>query len=226
MMYVMIQFSRISNPDPVVDYLAEAIAKPLSKGKRVLWLVCGGSSIEVAARVSQKLQGQDLTRLAVTLTDERYGEVGHADSNWHQLAEHGFLLAGARLRPVLVGAPLDATVAHFADILEEELDRADFRIALYGIGADGHVAGILPGSPAVESDDLAAGYDAGKFTRLTMTFPAIEAIDEALVYAVGEAKRPVFEGLETEIPLEDQPAQILKSVPELTIFNDQIGESV
>ncbi|MDF2461104.1 MAG: hypothetical protein K0S68_507 [Candidatus Saccharibacteria bacterium] len=221
----MITFTKISSTDPVAKFIAAALTKRLSKGKRVLWLVCGGSSIAIAAEVSQLLKGQDLSKLAVTLTDERYGDVGHPDSNWRQLAEAGFELPGARLRPVLSGASLDATVANFADILEEELDRADYRLGFFGIGADGHTAGMLPGSPAVEADDLAAGYDAGNFIRLTMTIPAIEALDEAVVYAVGEAKWPVLDQLDEELDLDVQPAQALKEVETLTVFNDHKGEA-
>lgn len=221
----MTSYAKITTPDPVAEYLAAAVTKRLSRGKRVLWLVCGGSSIAVAAAASKLLAGHDLSKLAVTLTDERYGYVGHPDSNWRQLSEAGFALPGARLRPVLTGASMDSTVAGFADILEEELDRADYRLGFFGIGPDGHVAGILPGSPAVDADDLTAGYDAGNFRRLTMTFQAISALDEAVVYAVGEAKWPVLDQLEDELELDVQPAQALKDIETLTVFNDHKGEA-
>ena len=37
------------------------------------------------------------------LTDERYGPVGHPDSNWSQLLQKGFDLPQAKLVPVLTG---------------------------------------------------------------------------------------------------------------------------
>jgi 6-phosphogluconolactonase/glucosamine-6-phosphate isomerase/deaminase len=223
-MGLMITFRKVSSTDPVVEYITGALTQRLAKNKRVLWLVPGGSSIAVAVAVSQKLTDVPLDKLAVTLTDERYGEVGHADSNWRQLSEAGFKLSGARLRPVLTGASFDATVISFAEILEEELDRADYRLGFFGMGPDGHTAGILPGSPAVEADDLTEGYEAGPLTRITMTPAAIECLDEAVVYAVGEAKWPVLDQLDGEIDFATQPAQALKSVPQLTIFNDHKGE--
>jgi len=221
----LITFTRISSPDPVVEYLTEALTTRLSKGKRMLWLVPGGSSIAIAAAVSKQLKGVPLEKLVVTLTDERYGEVGHSDSNWQQMSEAGFDLPGAVLRPVLKGLDMSGTVRSFAETLEEEFDRADYRIGFFGIGPDGHTAGILPGSPAVDADDMTTGYEAGKFRRITMTPIAIEQLDEAVVYAVGEAKWPVIDELSTSIDLDIQPAQVLKEIPILTVFNDHTGET-
>jgi 6-phosphogluconolactonase/glucosamine-6-phosphate isomerase/deaminase len=221
----VINFIRITSPDPVIEYITDALTTRLSKGKRVLWLVPGGSSIAIAAAVAKQLQGVPLEKLTVTLTDERFGEVDHPDSNWRQLSKAGFELPGAALRPVLKGRDMAATVRNFADTLEEEFDRADYRIGFFGIGPDGHTAGILPGSSAVDADDMTNGYDAGNFRRITMTPIAIEQLDEAVVYAVGEAKWPVIDELSTSIDPGDQPAQILKTVPLLTVFNDHTGEA-
>ncbi len=223
----MTHFTNITSAEPVAAYLAETLAKHLAAGEHVLWLVPGGSSIAVAAAVSQKLAGRALHNLTVTLTDERYGEPGHADSNWRQLTEAGFALPGATLLPVLTGADRATTVDHFATILREQLAVADYRLGFFGIGADGHTAGILPGSPAARATELAAGYDAGPFQRLTMTFPAVKRLDEAVVYAVGEAKWPVIDELAGgKVSLIKQPAQALKSVHTLTVFNDHKGDTL
>jgi 6-phosphogluconolactonase/glucosamine-6-phosphate isomerase/deaminase len=218
-------FKKVSSIDPVADFIAGRLIHHLEEGKRVLWLVPGGSSIAIAAAVSHRLKGKPLSKLAVTLTDERHGEINHPDSNWRQLDEAGFELPGASLRPVLQGLDLGSTVSSFAETLKEEFDRADYRLGFFGIGPDGHTAGILPGSPAVRSGGLTAGYDAGNFLRLTMTPPAIDQLDEAVVYAVGEAKWPVIDALTTSIDWDVQPAQALKQVPRLTVFNDHLGEN-
>jgi 6-phosphogluconolactonase/glucosamine-6-phosphate isomerase/deaminase len=217
-----IKFTKITSTEPVIEYLVQAISEQLKAGKRVFWLVPGGSSISIAAEVSKRLSDTPLDKLTVTLTDERYGDVGHADSNWKQLADAGFALPGADLHPVLDGQDMLATVSHFAETLQTALENADYALGFFGIGPDGHTAGILPGSPAVTETAFAAGYDAGNFKRITMTPPAIAKLDEAVVYAVGEAKWPIFEQLGTDLPLEQQPAQSLKQVPKTTIFNDHI----
>jgi 6-phosphogluconolactonase/glucosamine-6-phosphate isomerase/deaminase len=218
------RFVSITDPQPVVDYLINALASHLDKGESVLWLIPGGSALTVAAAVSRQLQGRDLSKLHVTLTDERYGAVGHPDSNWQQLSEAGFQVPGASVYPVLSGTDRAGTTAAFADYMERQLQTIDFKLGLFGIGPDGHTAGVLPNSPAVSDSRLAATYDAGNYQRITLTPPAISRLDEAVVYAMGADKKPALEALQTSVPLAEQPAQVLKQVPKLTIFTDQYNQ--
>jgi len=52
----------------------------------VLWLVPGGSNIPIAVEamdmIRKEMSGLSLKYLTITLSDERYGSVGHKDSNW------------------------------------------------------------------------------------------------------------------------------------------------
>ncbi len=221
----VVEFIKIDTISPVVDYLTETISNALVQGKQVLWLVPGGSSISIAAEVSKKLQAYPLDKLFVTLTDERYGDVGHKDSNWYQLEQAGFSLPGATLNPVLDGSDFDSTVKHFANHLSEDLKRVNFRIGFFGIGPDGHTAGILPASSAAKDQNLTHGYEAGPFRRITMTPNAIMQLDEAVVYAVGETKHQILEQLSTDMQIDAQPAQALKSAPKLMIFNDHVSNN-
>jgi 6-phosphogluconolactonase len=219
-------FYKVASADPVIKYITGLLSSRLQNGKKVLWLVPGGSNVRVAAEVSKHLSGLPLQNLIVTLTDERYGPAGHPDSNWLQLEQAGFALPGATMLPVLANENLDAAVAGFNKLLEENLDAADYRLGFFGMGADGHTAGILPHSPAASSPELAAGYDAGQYQRMTTTPAAIARLDEAVVYAAGQSKRQALDQLEEDVKVDDQPAQVLKRVPKLTIFNDQKGETL
>ena len=105
--------------------------------------------------------------------------------------------------------------------LEQEFKRAKYKIGLFGIGKDGHTAGILPNSVAIECKDLVCGYDTLVFSRITITPNAIKQLDEAVVFAQGEEKWSVLENLINEnIDIMKQPTQVLKKVPLLTIFSD------
>src|SRR5690606_33493720 len=121
--------------------------------------------------------------------------VGHDDSNWKQLEVAGFNLPQAKLFPVLSGEDLITITKKYSDILKQELDKADYKIGLFGIGSDGHTAGILPHSPALTSHAFAHAYEASPFVRITMTPKAIELLDEAVVFAQGETKWPVIRSL-------------------------------
>lgn len=218
-----LRFIKITDTDQVAKYLCTRISEALVKGQKVLWLVPGGSSIKIAIRVSQWLKGNDLSNLTVALTDERYGEVGHVDSNWQQLSDGGFDLPGADMQPVLTGKDMESTVSQYGQLLKRLFDVTDFKIGFFGVGPDGHTAGILPGSSAIESQEMAAGYDAGNFKRVTMTTKAIQRLDEAVVYASGSEKLEALDNLERTLTLQEQPAQILKTVNMLRIYNDQKG---
>jgi 6-phosphogluconolactonase/glucosamine-6-phosphate isomerase/deaminase len=209
-----------TNIEDPANAIASSILKQLSLNKKVLFFATGGSSIAVASKVSEILKDHDLHNLTVMMTDERYGEVGHKDSNWFQLIQKGFVLPNAKLIPILTGDSPEVTTEKFTENLHRELDNAEYKIASFGVGADGHTAGILPGTIAVHSNDLACHYDTQAFSRITITPLVIEKLDEAVVWMQGENKWPVVKNLEEETDIEKQPVQILKKVPLLTIFTD------
>lgn len=218
-------FRKVASAQPVIEYVTSVLKEKLAAGQSVLWLVPGGSAITTATAIAENLQGLDLSKLTVTLTDERYGPMGHADSNWQQLQAAGFSLPGARLVPILHGHTKEQTTSEFADHLQEYCQGAAYCLGFFGMGTDGHTAGILPDSPAVTETTWAACYQGPDFMRITMTPPAIAALSEAIVYAKGPAKLTALTNLQSELPLNEQPAQALKKVPQLTIFNDQIGDA-
>jgi len=212
------------DPKEVASFIVLSILKQLESGQRVLFLVAGGSSMVVALKVAELLRNypqQNLIKnLTITLTDERYGPLDHSDSNWYQLLRGGFALSPAKLIPILSGDDFMATTKKFNENLNQEFRLADYKIGLFGIGADGHTAGILPGSEAVKSEDLACGYDTPTFSRVTITPKTIEKLDEAIVWTQGENKWSLLENFGKNIDIIKQPTQVLKRVSILTIFTD------
>lgn len=224
-----ITFRKISDPDPVVETTTQLLRQRLTNGERVLWLVAGGSVVPLVVAVAQGLLRDQvpLANLVVTQTDERYGEVGHPDSNWQQLHNAGFTLPGAQLEPVIKGKDMQATSQDFAYFLDQEFAKADYKVALMGIGPDAHLSGILPGSSAVMAEGLTHAYKVGGYQRVTTTLTALRLLDEAVVYAVGEAKHQALSNLqEADASLVEQPDQILKELNHVTIFNDHIGDEL
>ncbi len=222
----MLNFMR-ENAENGATKLAERLTQELQSGKQVLWLVCGGSSIVqevlVMAQVPQELQ----KNLTLALTDERYGEFGHPDSNWRQLDEAGFQAGEATIIPTLVpNLSLDETCETYERAIAEAFAKADTVIAQFGIGADGHIAGALPHSPAITSEKLVVGYDAGNFTRITLTPAALRKITIAFAFVYGDSKLEALQSLRDQnLSLDEQPAQILKQLTEAYVYNDQIGDA-
>jgi 6-phosphogluconolactonase/glucosamine-6-phosphate isomerase/deaminase len=218
------KFILTSGWDDGIADLTARLAKELAAGKRVLWLVSGGSNIQPVVQVMDNVPA-DLTQyLTVLLADERYGDEGHADSNWAQVMKAGFKTADSRLLPVLQkGLDFEATLKHYNQLAEAAFANNDLVVAQLGIGSDGHIAGIMIDSPAAkEQATLVAGYQADDFKRLTLTFPALAKVSAAYVFAFGPAK--VLQLLhDKSVNLTEQPAQVLKKLPEAYIYNDQVG---
>jgi 6-phosphogluconolactonase/glucosamine-6-phosphate isomerase/deaminase len=223
------------NADGGAHELAAKIMASLERGKKVLWLVPGGSNIAVAVFVMKTIRKGEptsafsegapiraLANLTVALTDERYGPVGHPDSNWEQLIDAGFDFDNVNAIPVLRGLPLDETVSAYGDEMRSAFERADAVIGHFGIGADGHIAGILPHSPAVAEPGPVNGYEAGAYTRITLTPAILRRVTAAFAFAFGSSKAKAIRDLrDAALPLEDQPAQILNMLGEAYLFSDQ-----
>jgi 6-phosphogluconolactonase/glucosamine-6-phosphate isomerase/deaminase len=220
---VGIKYVKISTPEPVVNFLVNRLEAELKAGRRVLWMIAGGSAIKVAVQVA-KLLSSPVDRLTVTLTDERFGEVNHSNSNWVHLSEAGFSLPGAKLLPVLVGKNLDQTTEDYANNLAKELATSDYSLALAGMGSDGHIFGIMPGSPSVSSRKPVVGYSWNDYVRITPTASTIAKIDKIALFAVGAEKHHQLDRLKQDLSISEQPAQLLKRHKSAVIFNDHTGE--
>lgn len=208
----------------IIDYLTSTIVARLEAEESVLWLVPGGSAMKVAARTLENLQDYDTSRLCVTLTDERYGRPNHKDENWLQLEQLGFAVQSINAYRVLRGEDVETTAQDFGDKLAQLFETFEYKIGLFGIGADGHTAGIKPHSVAVTSDEYVAHFVGEDFTRVTITPKGVAKLDEAVVYAHGSDKHDVLRQLlSEEVSLYEQPAQILKTVPTCTLFSDFAG---
>lgn len=220
------KFIRVEGTTELENALIGALNGELAQNKLVLWLVPGGSNIDVAVRVMARLTASDFTRLTIVLTDERFGPSGHKDSNYFQLMQKGFDTRGAIFIDLLKGDTLQDTLHNSGTAMEKIFTYADSIIGFFGMGSDGHIAGILPHSPAAIPDESwMVGYDAGEFKRMTLTPFALSHIQKAYAGAFGDEKLEALENLKSKLlPIIDQPAQILRHLPEAYIYNNQIGD--
>lgn len=208
--------------------LAERLVHELATGKEVVWLVTGGSNIPACVGVMETIPGRLTTRLTIILSDERYGPVGHQDSNYQQLLNAHFEPGQANFLPVLMsGLSLEETALRYDETLQQVFANANAVIGQFGIGEDGHIAGILPGSVAtVEDDRLAIGYISEPFQRITLSFTALKRVTAAYAFAFGANKHKALHNLYSRnLRTAIQPAQVLKQLPEAYVYNDQVGDT-
>lgn len=222
------RFQKVASKEEAEGILLDAIRKSLSDGSKVLWLLPGGSNIRISAAVFKLLTEDELSRITVTLTDERFGPIGHPHSNYFQLEQAGFDFSKVNATPILADKydSLDETVERFERTINDLFAESQIIIGQFGMGGDGHIAGIMPHSVASqEIERLAVGYKTDDFTRITMTFNAILMVDRAYLIAFGQSKLEALVSLRDKaIELNAQPAQILRQVNDVLVINDMIGE--
>lgn len=214
-----------TNKTVLAGELAGKLRAELQNHKRVIWLVPGGSNISLSAAVIKQIPAEESRKLVIMQTDERFGLIDHPDSNWLQLRQAGFDTKQATAFPVLTNDSfsLEETAVRYAVNIKQEFETADYIFGQFGIGADGHIAGVLPGSEAASSRKLVSGYEAPNFRRITLTFTALKQLSAGYAVVFGAEKQQALENLaHKSLTLREQPAQILKRLPEAAVYNDCI----
>ena len=213
-----------TNRDEIIQAITRGMDRALESKLKVLWLLSGGSNIAIELEVLAALQHAMPQNLRISMIDERFVPADHPDSNWGQLKKRGLSAKRATLVPPIVDFNLSLAEAadDFAKRLKESVEWADVVIGQFGIGADGHTAGILPHSVGVlEEQKLVVSYEGPDYKRITTTPALFAHIDLAIGVALGKNKTPVIERMPTDISPSDQPAQLLLKTKELIMYTDQ-----
>ncbi len=225
----MLQFHTLTDTQSASNIIADRLRKELDHGHKVLWLLSGGSNIGIEVDALKKLPLELQKNLTITLNDERFGPFGHKDSNLQQLTDGGLLKTAAKIIPVLVpeSLPLTATATHFGDNLSMEIALADTVVSQLGMGSDGHIAGILPNTPAVNATELVCSYTTDLYDRITITAETLKLVNVVYLFAFGPDKRAQLELLrDKKLTPNEQPAQFLKQISEVYVYNDQLDTEV
>jgi len=196
--------------------LAQAIAARLvtalpdafaARGRASVVLTGGGIGTqcleELAAAPAR--DAIDWPHLDIWWGDERFVPVGDPDRN--ETGARAALLDHVDVDPARVhpmpgpdgpdGDDPDAAAARYASWLADAAKAVDggpvpaFDVLMLGIGPEGHVASLFPGQPALEDDRaVVAVRNSPKPppTRLSLTFPSLQAAREVWILASGEEK--------------------------------------
>lgn len=153
--------------------------------------------------------------------DERHLPSGDPGRNDNQgialLAEAA--IPGVQIHPVpyVAGDP-DAAARQYEAMLVDQRRPGEplLDLILLGMGTDGHTASLFPGTPALlEQQRLVvpnrAVYEDRHPERITLTFPAMEAIEVAMFLVTGASKRSMLHRVLA--PPEDLPFPVQRVQP-------------
>lgn len=184
------------------EAIADWLVAGLAEDDKASFIATGGTS---PGEVYDLLSSLPLPweHISVTLSDERWVSPDSPESNERLLRER--LLVGAAAQaafvPLWSDAPDIEDAAEVAEAAIAELLPAD--VVLLGMGEDGHIASLFPGSPVLEEglDPLGGslviaaprGEPAPPQDRLSLTLYALRQSYLIIVLISGDAKRRVIE---------------------------------
>lgn len=194
------------------DLVAKAIENAAKNGQ-ILLLLSGGSSAAIGVGALKILPASTQQNITVMLADERYVPYNSASSN-------SFLLKGLNINDYCSkfievldehnNDSIDVTEM-FRQNLARQMYKANSLIAVFGVGTDNHIAGILPETVAATSaDEFALYYETPQFERITISPNVFSKIDGAFLYAEGPSKEAAARAVaETHDPVT-HPSQLIK----------------
>ena len=148
--------------------------------------------------------GIDWNRWHLFFCDERAVPPDHDQSNYRLVRDT--LLSRVTVPESQVhrmradSGDLEAAAAAYSELLESECGSAPPRLdmVLLGLGENGHVASLFPGTAALAVEDAWATpgrADYEPFDRLTLTFPTINAAARVAFLVSGPAKAAALRGV-------------------------------
>lgn len=193
--------------------------------KKLLILLSGGSSAGVGVGVLAVIEERLRQNITVMLADERFVDYDSPDSNGKLLRDLGVSNYCDKFIDTLQSGSqtLLETVSIFRSNISLYTKQSDHIVAIFGVGSDNHIAGILPNSIAADSKDLlAVSYETEKFTRITISPKFFDNITNAYIYAEGKDKQEAIDAIEKEYDHLSHPSQLVKKCSEWDVlFNKE-----
>lgn len=211
--------------DDAAEWAARSIAafltQALAARDRASLAVSGGRSpwVMMAHLFSRDLPWHRVDLLQV---DERVAPDGDERRNLTRILEivEGSPAARARLHPMRVAAGPDAAVRDYSQVLRALGSPID--VIQLGLGEDGHTASLAPGDPVLDVRNALVAATAHPFngtTRVTLTYPALDAAGQVVWLVTGAAKREMARRLEAAAP--SIPAGRVRAPRQLLVMDEE-----
>lgn len=215
--------------------VARALCAALAahKNSDVLLLLAGGSALQILDELDTQHVNEYVT---IMMMDERFSHKP-SQNNFLEMSRTAFYTIstsqGATIIPSIPenGESLELFANRIGSILTQYVSKKPQAVvlALFGIGPDGHTAGIFPMSGADFVDTYGQGslyvpvvYTKNIFSERCSITPKFitQYITESFIYAIGNQKLPALTALQLPDKLHVIPARI-HTQTKSTLFTDQ-----
>lgn len=173
-------------------------------------------------------------RMRIFFGDER--SVGPDDSESNYRMAHDALLAHVPIAKDRIHrihgeqSPIQDAASDYASVLKQYLPFDDacvlqFDMVLLGLGPDGHIASLFPGTDALTITDAAtAAVWVEKFNtwRVSITYPLINHARRVWLFVAGASKAEIIDEIFNQAPQQPPyPVQAIQAENELCWFLDE-----
>ncbi len=222
--------------DAAVLYLNDLLTQYVDRP--VLLLLAGGSSMSLYNDINPEYLSADLT---VTVTDDRFSEeldinnfaILQATEFYNELIQVDAFCINTQPNS---GETIEECSIRFEKNLKEW--KSDFPkgivIAVYGMGADGHTGGMIPGVFGKEEFEKRFNTEtvwvspidaSGKIEhplRFSTTIPFMKnVVDHALFYITGQQKKGAFDrAIDGKTEYFEVPARVMMDMKDAVVFTD------
>jgi 6-phosphogluconolactonase len=189
-----------SDPQEQALRAADWIAGIIAAAEAPFRLALAGGSTPRLLYGELSLRAVDWSKVQFYWIDERFVPPDHPDSNLrmaHETLLSHIGVAADQIHPMpTMTTPEAAAHAYEAELKRdygaETLDpsRPLFDLVLLGLGGDGHICSLLPGSPVLDERErwVAEVAHGRPETRLTLTYPAVESARLTVFLVAGADK--------------------------------------
>ena len=182
----------------------------------------GGRSVVPVYSELSRYPASILSNLRIRIADERI--IG--EKNEAVIEEH--LIAPARKRGIAfdLKAPIqEGSPAAIVESYAETIDTDSFDLVLLGVGEDGHVLGLYPGFPQLDSSNkVESFFNSPKPPpeRMTTTFVCYDPRrTRAIVLFIGEGKREALRRFMERPDHHELPAAYFATFDDVIVITDQ-----
>lgn len=186
--------------------------------KTVLFLSGGKTPMPLYRKFAQE---KIIKPGAVAIVDERWGEPFHKNSNEKMIKDTEFLdylhSINTPFYSVLKSREnREKSAEEYDELVRYLLKWFPKSIAVLGLGSDGHIAGLPPGSQKlkVRNQKFVEEFDyfpGEQKERISLTFDALSQIDHIFLLVFGNDKKKGLKLLFEDGPVEEVPARFLKT---------------